>query len=180
MRWPFLGVILAGALAIAAQVASARQVASPVYRIDHVADGDTITLSNGRRVRLVQIDTPEVYFHPECYGHAASQATKRMLPAGSRVRLYPEPATDSVDQYGRLLRYVVRVHGSLNVNVRLVAVGAAAPYFYNGRRGKYAARLEFLARRAKAKKIGLWKACPHTTYDPYHGVQTRRRVRGWR
>ena len=62
----------------------------------------------------------------------------------------------------------------MNVNVRLVAVGAAAPYFYKGRRGKYAALLEVLAKHAKARKIGLWKACPHTLYDPYHGVQTRR------
>jgi uncharacterized cupin superfamily protein len=43
---------------------------------------------------------------------------------------------------GGLLRYVVRVKGSLNVNVQLVRVGAAAPYFYRGRRGRYAALLE--------------------------------------
>ena len=93
---------------------------------------------------------------------------------GSRVRLFNEPATDRVDQYGRLLRYVVRVNGAVNVNIRLVAVGAAAPYFYKGRRGKYAGLLEVLTKRAKARKIGLWKAYPHTLYDPYHGVQTRR------
>jgi endonuclease YncB( thermonuclease family) len=99
---------------------SASGAGSPTFRVNHVADGDTITLRNGQRIRLVQIDTPEVYFHPECYGHAASLATKRMLPPGARVRLYREPATDSVDEYGRLLRYVVRVNGAVNVNVRLV------------------------------------------------------------
>jgi endonuclease YncB( thermonuclease family) len=82
--------------------------------------------------------------------------------------------TDRVDQYGRLLRYVVRVNGALNINIRLVAVGAAAPYFYNGRRGRYANRLELLAKRARANKLGLWGACPHTPYNPYRGVQTRR------
>ena len=101
--------------------------ASPVYRIDHVVDGDTVALLNGQRVRLVQIDTPEVYFGTECYGRQASQTTKRLLPAGSRVRLFTEPATDRVDEYGRLLRYVVRVNGAVNINIRLVAVGAAAP-----------------------------------------------------
>jgi len=45
------------------------------------------------------------------------------------VQLLPEPATDRVDQYGRLLRYVIRARDRLNVNVRLVTVGAAAPYF---------------------------------------------------
>jgi endonuclease YncB( thermonuclease family) len=106
-----------------------------VYRVDHVVDGDTIALRNGQRVRLVQIDTPEVFFGAECYGRAASLQTKRLLPTGTRVRLFAEPATDRVDQYGRLLRYVVRVKGALNVNIRPVAVGAAAPYFYRGRRG---------------------------------------------
>jgi endonuclease YncB( thermonuclease family) len=129
--------------------------APPVYRIDHVADGDTVTLRNGQRVRLVQIDTPEVYFGTECYGPQASATTKRLLPPGTRVRLFPELATDRLDQYGRLLRYVVRVRDDLNVNVQLVRVGAAAPYFYAGRRGRYAALLERLALRARARKLGL-------------------------
>jgi endonuclease YncB( thermonuclease family) len=148
--------------------------APPTYRIAKVADGDTLTLGNSQRVRLVQIDTPEVYFGAECYGRAASDWTKRLLPEGTRVRLLAEPATDRVDQYGRMLRYVVRVRDGLNVNVRLVAVGAAAPYVYQGRRGSYAARLELLARRARAKRFGLWGSCPRTPYDPYHGVQTDR------
>jgi endonuclease YncB( thermonuclease family) len=90
------------------------------------------------------------------------------------VRLFAEPATDRVDQYGRLLRYVVRVNGALNVNIRLVAVGAAAPYFYKGRKGRYSGLLETLVKRARAKKLGLWKVCPHTPYNPYAGVKTRR------
>jgi endonuclease YncB( thermonuclease family) len=154
--------------------AVAGNVARPsVYRVDRVIDGDTIALRNGQHVRLVQIDTPEVYFGVECYGRRASAQTKRLLPEGSRVLLLVEPATDRVDQYGRLLRYVVRVRGALNVNIRLVALGAAAPYFYRGRRGRYANRLEFLAKRAKARKLGLWGACPHTVYNPHEGVQTR-------
>lgn len=140
--------------------------------IDHVADGDTVTLRNGQRVRLVQIDTPEVYFGVECYGRQASATTKALLPPGTRVRLLSEPATDSVDSYGRLLRYIVRVKDGLNVNVQLVRVGAAAPYFYAGRRGRYASLLERLALRAKAKKLGLWGRCPHTPYDPNRGVST--------
>ena len=33
--------------------------------------------------------------------------------------------------------------------------------------------LEALAKRARAKKLGLWRACPHTRYDPYKGIATR-------
>jgi endonuclease YncB( thermonuclease family) len=90
------------------------------------------------------------------------------------VRLLPESATDRVDDFGRLLRYVVRVSDGVNVNVALVAVGAAAPYFYEGARGKHASRLEILAKSAKSKKLGLWGACPRTEYDPYSAIETRR------
>jgi micrococcal nuclease len=148
--------------------------AGPIFRVDHVADGDTVTLTNGQRVGLVQIDTPEVYFGVECYGPAASRRTKQLLPPGTPVRLAVEPATDRVDLYGRLLRYVIRFKDGLNINVRLVAEGVAAPYFYDGRRGRFAARLETLAKRAKSMRLGLWGACPHTPYNPYAGVATRR------
>ena len=130
------------AIFTAVSAVAADPSAAPVEQVDHVVDGDTIALANGQRVRLVQIDTPEVYFGVECYGRAASRTTEALLPVGSRVRLFVEPATDRVDQYGRLLRYVVRVNRALNVNVRLVALGAAAPYFYRGRRGRYAGLLE--------------------------------------
>ena len=40
---------------------AATPAASPVYRVGRVIDGDTIELRNGQHVRLVQIDTPEVY-----------------------------------------------------------------------------------------------------------------------
>jgi endonuclease YncB( thermonuclease family) len=160
--------------AVVVAPAAAGQNAVALYRVARVIDGDTIALGNGRHVRLVQIDTPEVYFGVECYGRTASLTTERLLPVGSRVQLLPEPATDRVDEYGRLLRYVVRAGDGLNVNIRLVAVGAAAPYFYDGRRGRYARLLEVLAKRAKARKLGLWGACPRTIYDPYRGVRTRR------
>jgi micrococcal nuclease len=162
-------VLVVIGLAVAAPVS-----ATTSYRIDRVTDGDTVVLRNGQRVRLVQIDTPEVFFGTECYGPEASATTKRLLPAGTRVRLTAEPATDRVDDYGRLLSYVVRAGDGVNVNIRLVAVGAAAPYFYEGRRGRYSARLEALAKRARAKKLGLWGVCPRTPYDPYHGVETLR------
>ena len=160
------------ALAVLLVVPAAQSRPEATYRIDHVADGDTVDLRNGQKVRLVQIDTPEVYFGTECYGPQAAALTKRLLPPGTVVRLSTEPATDRVDRYGRLLRYVTRVRDDLDVNVYLVRVGAAAPYFYDGRRGMYAALLDRLARRARAMHLGLWGTCPHTPYDPERGVAT--------
>ena len=57
-----------------------------VYRVAWVADGDTITLRNGQRVRLVQIDTPEVYFTQECFAQESSARTR-----GGPGRRYSPP-----------------------------------------------------------------------------------------
>lgn len=166
--------LLLGALALAAATPAlvpAGLSAASGYRIARVIDGDTVVLTNGVHVRLVQIDSPEL-FHPECYGSAAAATTKRLLPPGTAVNLLVEPATDRVDQYGRWLRYVVRAKDGLDVNIRLVAVGAAAPYFYRGRLGRYAARIDSLARRARRLGLGLWGACPGTPYRPDEKVDT--------
>lgn len=167
-----IGLLLAlAATATAADAARLRR-GGTTARIEYVVDGDTVQLTNGRRVRLVQIDTPEVFNSPECYGRQASKITKRLLRPGTAVRLYREPKTDAVDAYGRLLRYVFRVRDGLDVNLQLVRVGAAAPYFYDYRRGRYARELIRLARHARARHLGLWGRCPGTPWDPDHGVST--------
>ena len=175
MRIAALALAL-GALALASCASAARldRSAGQLVRIAHVVDGDTVELTNGKRVRLVQIDTPEVYGSPECYGTRASGITKRLLSPGTAVRLYSEPKTDAVDRYGRLLRYVLIADGGLNVNVQLVRVGAAAPYFFDYRRGRYARSLVHLGLRARARHLGLWGRCPGTPWDPNHGVSTGR------
>jgi endonuclease YncB( thermonuclease family) len=164
-----LALVAVLALALCGGAAAARSAPS---RISRVVDGDTVYLTNGAKIRLVQIDTPEVYFGVECWGRQASAATKQLLPPGTRVRLAAEPATDRVDRYGRLLRYVIRARDGLNVNLYLVAHGDAAPYYYDGRRGRYAATLDRLARSARARKLGLWGACPGTPVDFDRGVDT--------
>ena len=121
-------LLLLGAIIVLLGLVQTAGAAQPppggqLSRIARVVDGDTVNLTDGARVRLVQIDTPEVYYSPECYGEQASAVTKRLLPPGTLVRLYREPKTDAVDQYGRLLRYVFRVRDGLNVNIQLVRVG---------------------------------------------------------
>ena len=168
-----VALIVAAAVALTgAAGTSTRATVTGVFRIDRVVDGDTVDLTDFDRVRLVQIDTPEVYSGVECYGRQASAITKRLLPPGTAVRLAAEPATDSIDQYGRLLRYVFRARDDLDINLYLVRVGAAAPYFYDHRRGRYAGLLERLALRARRLHLGLWGRCRGTPYYPYAKVET--------
>jgi len=147
---------------------SASAALSPAV-VASVTDGDTVRLADGRRVRLLQIDTPEVGTG-ECYSRAAKKALLRLVPERSPVGLESDSELDQVDRYGRLLRYIWR--GPSNVNLALVRQGAAAPYFYGGERGRYASRLMAAAYAAKAARRGLWGACPGTVLDPSRQVET--------
>jgi micrococcal nuclease len=168
-RLALLVALAALTLAAAAQ-APARQGAERA-RLAWVVDGDTIALSSGARVRLLQIDTPEPGTG-ECYSRAASRELRRLLPAGSPLALERDPPLDLVDAYGRLLRYVWR--GGLNVNLELVRRGAATVWLYRGERGRYAERLLAAARSARAARRGLWGACPAAVWDPYGPATTGR------
>src|SRR5262245_31200133 len=119
--------------------------------VGRVIDGDTLELQDGRRVRLVQIDTPELGTG-ECYSRAAASTLRELVPDGSSIRLEADPALYRVDRYGRILRYVFR--GSLNVNLELVRRGAASVWFYDGDRGRYADELLTAAGRAEKARRG--------------------------
>lgn len=124
--------------------------------VAYVNDGDTLRLRDGRKVRLVQIDAPEL--HGDCYGRAARTALRRLAPDGSRVTLERDPVLDARDGYGRLLRYVV-VAGR-NVNIALVRQGAASPYFFRKERGRHARALLDAVHEARRERRGFWGACP--------------------
>ncbi len=137
--------------------------------VESVTDGDTLRLADGRRVRLVQIDAPELD-EDECYAQEAAEALERAVPVGSRIRLEADPALDDHDRFGRELRYVF-VAGA-NVNQLLAREGAVGVYFYDGDMGRYASDLVNAALRAKTDLLGLWGACPGTVFNPYAQVDT--------
>ena len=136
-----------------------------------VTDGDTLRLADNRRIRLVQIDAPELP-QGECYAEQATNELTRLAPIGATVTLRLDPALDATDEHGRFLAYVRT--GNDNLNLRLVELGAAAPYFFRGERGQYADALMRGAERAKADRLGLWGACPATELDPARPVDARK------
>ena len=143
--------------------------ASAAPTISKIYDGDTITLSTGEKVRFLQIDTPELS-PGECYAEEARSALVSLLKTPGQITLKTDPQLDKVDRYGRLLRYVFI--GKTNVNLKLVEIGAAAPYFYRGDKGLYSTQILKAAQNAKAKSLGLWKSCPGTQLTPTNAVTT--------
>ena len=125
--------------------------------VERVIDGDTIQVrveGKRRTVRLIGVDTPETK-HPtkpvQYFGREASAFTKAALE-GKRVMLQKDRTGDTIDRYGRWLRYVL-LDGD-NFNARLIREGYAHAY----RRFPFSKRTEFiqLKEQARRQEIGLW------------------------
>lgn len=131
-------------------------------RILRVVDGDTVDvrLDRGRkvRVRMIGIDTPEVYGGIECGGKQASKTLTRLLPKRTRVKLVSDRTQDLKDRYGRVLRYVYK-NGRRDMNKTQLALGNAEVYVYDNvrfERYKGYAKAQAVAKR---RNKGIWKNC---------------------
>ena len=117
-----------------------------------MTDGDTINLAGLGKVRLIGIDTPEVYGGVECYGREASDFVKALLPEGRRV--YHEVGPEERDRYGRTLAYVWLDDGRF-LNRLLVARGFAQPLTIPPN-VDFAELFVRASRRARRAGRGLW------------------------
>jgi len=97
---------------------------TPTATVQRVVDGDTVRLAGLGPVRLIGINTPEVYGHVQCYGPEASAFAKHALRRGLRVRY--RVGREARDRYGRLLAYVWLPDGRL-FNRLLAEDGYAVP-----------------------------------------------------
>jgi len=124
-----------------------------------VIDGDTIVLSDGRKVRYLGINAPE---HGQPYAREATGFNRRLV-SGLPVRLEFDQLRE--DRYGRLLAYVysmgcearsARCHEGEMVNEQLLAEGWAH-VFLMPPNTRYAERFLQVQEKAKAAKKGIWK-----------------------
>ena len=155
-----LFMLLVALTALSFASASSGVVGQVVYRIDHVTDGDTVVQERAEGTARPDRHAEGLLRHrllrPADVGHGQAPPAE-----GVRVRLLSEPRPTAWTTSGGSLRYTSCERTAWRFNVRLVAVGAAAPYFCEGRRGQFCRRRETLAKRARAKGRGLWGACPH-------------------
>lgn len=124
-------------------------------RVRWVDDGDTVVLEDGRRVRYIGINTPEIEHGKqpaEPFGNRA-RSFNIQLVLQKPVRLSFD--RERRDHYGRMLAYVYLRDGSL-VNQRLVQQGYAHVLY----RPPNVAQHELLLkaqRKAMDQSAGIWE-----------------------
>ena len=121
-------------------------------RVTKHTDGDTLWLSGIGKVRLIGVDTPEVYGDDECYGRRASAFVERAVPLGSAVSY--RLGIEERDRYGRALAYVYLDRGRF-LNLLLIRRGFAQVLTVPPN-VEFAERFTRAARRARAAGRGLW------------------------
>ena len=153
-----IGSFLRGALALVTLTGCVRSpAAADECRVERVSDGDSFSCRDGRRVRLIGIDTPELAQGAD--GRLARDALRGLLPPGHAVRLELDAAPR--DRYDRVLAHVWA--GGRLVNEVMVRDGWAMLYTVPPN-VRYVRRLETAQQQARAAGAGLWKhggfACP--------------------
>lgn len=76
--------------------------------VPKVIDGDTFKLSDGTKVRLIGVDTPETLDPRKdvhWYGREASKKLKEWIEGKTVCLKQDQDKTQNLDKYGRLLRY---------------------------------------------------------------------------
>lgn len=136
--------------------------------VTKVIDGDTFKMSNGEKVRLMGIDTPEKFESDKLdrqsgqsgrdkeiikkLGEASSEYVRKLVE-GKKVTLVKDPGYDDRDKYGRLLRYIYMEDGTF-VNAKILEDGYAN-VFYSKQISKMD-QFKKLEREARENKRGLW------------------------
>jgi len=141
-RWALVFLAL---LVSCSDLTSRRQ--TETVQVLEVIDGDTIILTDGREVRYMCIDTPEI---DEPYYEQAGQLN-RDLVGGKTVTLHF--GKRRTDRYGRTLAVVYQ--GEISVAESLVTVGLAIVYGFSDN-ADFLPPLIRKQRQAIDHRIGLW------------------------
>jgi endonuclease YncB( thermonuclease family) len=151
----------------AAPISSSSGKTSPVYpslpksgaekfKVRNVYDGDTLTLIDERRVRVIGIDTPEMKPSPQPFAEEAKEFTKSRCNQKDIWLLI-----DGKDHYGRLLGQVFVEQdggGYLCISEGLVQQGLAYAYIPNKDEKPFNwDKLVAIQHEARSAKRGLWK-----------------------
>ncbi|MFP3866697.1 MAG: thermonuclease family protein [Desulfobacteraceae bacterium] len=133
--------------------------------VQEVVDGDTITLADGRRVRYLGIDTPEMGWDQQPPEFLAPEAKKFNAQLVQNQKLHLEYDVERYDQYNRLLAYLFLPDERM-VNAELVRQGLARVYLFPPNL-RYKDLLVACQRQAMEAGQGIWQR-PLKADEPYY------------
>ena len=155
------------ALALFAGLFILSPVGAQNYHVAFVYDGDTILLQDGRKIRYLGIDTPEID-HENGNDAPFSRDARdfnRELVNGKIVTLEYDRQTK--DRYKRILAYVF-IEGGEMVNALMVKSGLA--YVLSCRPNlRYRSYLMTVQRQAIQERLGIWKNLSMDEETKYRG-----------
>lgn len=144
-----------GAPTPAAELTSGSRLVRTHARVAYWHDGDTVRLTDGRYVRLVGIDTPEL---GRKKARRATRNARRIAPVHSRVTLVRIRGRDDTDDYGRLLRYVQR--DGVDIGASQLRKGLAVPAYDSGAYQSHPRRAEYHRIAARSDRHAHGSAVP--------------------
>ena len=140
--------------------------------VKRVVDGDTVQLSDGRSVRYIGVNAPEINHERNTAEPFGFEARKRNIELVGTQRLRLEFDIEHFDDYGRTLAYLFLPDGSM-VNEKLLQSGMAH-CLYKMPNIKYEARLLKAQREAMQGRRGVWGEW-HEEEGPYVSNRNSRR-----
>jgi len=121
-----------------------------------INDGDTITLENGKRVRFIGMNTPEMNYSDknksEPYAVKAKALVQRYIKVGDKVHLVFDKT--KYDKYGRILAYVYSKTGR-HLNLLLLQSGLAKQWVV-GKNDRFWKCFQTAEKTARLGRKGLW------------------------
>jgi endonuclease YncB( thermonuclease family) len=150
----FLGC---GALPARTEVLPRGLVEGPPGTAVTIVDGDTLLLGDGRKVRLVGIQTPKLPLGRVGFKKwpLADEAKAALAALTQDRRLVVAFGGARADRHGRALAHLVRSADRLWVQGEMLRRGMARVYSFPDNR-KAVARMLVLERQARAEKRGIW------------------------
>lgn len=124
------------------------------YRVERVVDGDTIFLSDGRRIRLLGINTPEVSGRNKSAEAGGDRAKEWLQQAVDGKKVSLQFDVEKADKYQRTLAYVF-TDSKRHINLELVERGLATVNIYPPN-FKYLEALVKAQTIAESQKLGIW------------------------
>ena len=125
------------------------------YRVKAVYDGDTVELEDGRKIRFLGINTPEVQHRDKPVEAGGEEAKAWLLDKLKDTKVRLEFDVEKTDKYGRTLAYLF-TEKKEHINLSLVKAGLATISIYPPNL-RYVNELVAAGNAAERDKSGVWQ-----------------------